>query len=490
MIWVEARYRRLEDGAPGPWAVAPRVPDGADVDIPNLTPGHVYEVQARRVNDASGESSPWVPMGTHEITYGAPPPEAVTDLRVVCGKALTWAPSLGGEDRGLRFRILHAPGVYEHYQDMVNASAEDGSPPPFDLCLVPKGPRTICVLPVDAEGQEGEPRYLLVDRGPFADPEAVDGRTEEYAPAWNASNLTITNGSILNDEVVQDTFSATAMDNPFYIGGGDAPFYRGDPSHAFYCETWKEMTVLVEYLSGSENGDYDPLVDGAVLTLDPVVDAGENWRAEYRPRVGVFYIGGPEAPFYRGSSMSSKFWHGVDGASRFYGAAADPFYVGGDLDPFWDMAPWLPWPGRLGGLRPSSLDIRLVFPASPIRATLHSFATRETLPARPGTDVAALGGAGQVDAAVLPGGLLPAGERVERGVAAVTATPGPTSVTFGTAFLAPPTVLVGLEDQGGDEFAWQFTLGGPSKSGFSVRVYDAAGAEVFTGKIHWQAQGR
>lgn len=75
----------------------------------------------------------------------------------------------------------------------------------------------------------------------------------------------------------------------------------------------------------------------------------------------------------------------------------------------------------------------------------------------------------------------------DEGSAAVTATPGPTAITFNQPFISAPIVVATVLDAAGTEFIAQ--AASITTSGCNVRVYDAAGAEVFTGTIHWHALG-
>lgn len=499
MIRLEAAYREIGDAGPGPWVTAPPIPEGADnLSLRDLVRGRRYEVRARRVNDRTGEATGWSPQGVHEVGYALPPALPVTGLRVVCGESLVWHPPYraeGADPSGLRFRVLHAPGDHRNPGDMVPATDDWPAGAPFDLCLVPKGARTLCVVPVDDEGQEGEAAYVLTDRGPFDDGEPVEGRETALEPTWGAA--TLTNCTVGSQSARQDAASGAAATSPFYIGRGHDPFYRGtDGASSFYAVSYLEMTIEVPYYSGPLSGDYNLRTDHGVLTtgvtFSPPTGAPVNWRMEYRRNEGRFYVGVGADPFYIGTGPS-KFRQGLDGGSPFYGDGGDAFYDGDGEEPFYKVASWRPWPGRLRGTSPSRMDFRLVVPASTRRAIVSNMGIRETLPeraaeARTGGLVPRAGGDGRIASSWLPGGLLPTGERVERGTAYSAATPGPTVVTFGTAFLEPPTVTLTLQNADGDEFVPM--LDSVTTTGFRMRFFDAAGAEVYTGRLQWVAQGR
>lgn len=74
------------------------------------------------------------------------------------------------------------------------------------------------------------------------------------------------------------------------------------------------------------------------------------------------------------------------------------------------------------------------------------------------------------------------------GTISVTGSPGPTAITFPSGlFISAPVVVAAVLDAAGTEFVVQ--AADITTSGANLRAYDAAGAEVFTGTIHWHAMG-
>ena len=75
----------------------------------------------------------------------------------------------------------------------------------------------------------------------------------------------------------------------------------------------------------------------------------------------------------------------------------------------------------------------------------------------------------------------------DEGSIAVAASAGPTVVTFATPFSVAPKVTCGVLDAAGAEVI--ALASSVTKTGCTIRAYEATGGEVFTGTIHWMAMG-
>lgn len=391
MVKIESRYREVSQVGDhpdvfGPWVAGPVVPDGTrDLALRDVRLFATYDVQLRRVDPAAGTATRWVPQERVTVEYSNEPADPVGGLRVVCGESLTWEPLLGDDELGgLRFRVLHAPGDHQQASDMVPAVGAWAAAPPFDLCLVPKGRRTLCVVPVDPEGQEGVPAFILTNRGPFDDADPVPGRLLDVTDDWLDPRVTIEGGSITGDQVWADPVPGGAGAQPYYIGGPNEPYYRGLGSDPFYATAYKELVITFRgYYSGSLNGGYDPARDHAVLTLGMTVAGEVNWRAEYRRNTSPYYIGGPADPYYIGGA-DAPFRHGTDGSDPFRSEGTAPYYPDGPSGDYYRVHQWRPWPGKLRSQPRTRIDFRLVSPASWKRAKVSEYLVRETLPAKGG----------------------------------------------------------------------------------------------------------
>jgi hypothetical protein len=372
VIWIEGRFREvLGDSLWSPWVTLDRLPGGStQLPFPDLVLGHTYEIQMRQADDETGETTDWAVWAPFTVLPPVDRPAPPTGLRVECNTEIVWEPSTDG--MAVAYEIRHAPDNYPHWSDMVPIPGVRWPGPPFPVCNVPKGLRTIAVVAVDAKGSKSDPLYAMFNLGPFDDAEPVVGRETAHAPAFAGIRV---NGSLAGALLVADVDASSPADTD-----DNAPAWQDDDAAAAFPTTYKEMQYVVrDYDPGSLNGGYDLQVDRAVLTIDVGIVAGRNWRVEYRTHDAPAWSPNDLDPAWKADDNSLAD-HGVDDDSPAWGAATDPADPADDSGPAFDQYAWKPWPGRLARPYPERMDFRIVFPAGPIRAQLSRFTIRETLP--------------------------------------------------------------------------------------------------------------
>lgn len=493
---VQLEYRRRADvGDPVQdrgWTRVDLAPDTEQVTLPiEWQVDETYEVRGRDVLD-DGRFSEWK-LQEYTVTLDDRPVILPVEVLAVSkDQCLVWAhptapPDLAG------YRVSHLQGHLE-----IEASAEPAheglvAGPPVPLCFLPKGQRTYFVTPVAKDGREGVPAPIVTELAAFEDPLEREDFRDPLAEDFTA--VTVEQGTVVPGAPT-DTIEADAAGTLFWPDGEEGlPFWHdalGMAPETFWDELFLECRVLATVTPAAPDLQTVQRLT-AVVAATPI-----GWRLAYRV---------DDRPFWDDED-SERFWD-ADNDSTFWPPFedADPFWWMGNAEVFWETDPdglfwgdstWRRWTGFIANPTRQQYEIRLTMHGGFRQGLLTALSflmtstpeVHELLSETPGEGLVPKGRQnGTIDPAWLPGGLLEAGGRTERGALAVAATPGPTTVTFTSAFAAPPTVLVGIEDVGGDEFAWQFTAGGPTRTGFSVRVYDAAGVEEFTGRIHWLAVG-
>lgn len=331
------------------------------VTIEGLDLGAKYDVRMRRVNPDSGEVSDWTLWPGITVEKDAVAPPSVASLRLSKENCVVW--EMPAEVLDLRgFKIRHAPGVHggwvegwgtaeEAHQGVVTA-------PPFVLCRVPKGKRTILIRPVDWDDNEGDPVKIVTDRGPIDDQAEFLVRTvDEYATGF--ANGTV-KGASAGAPLTADLVPEATEDQPMFPSGIEpwmsldesAPMFPTDDDAPMFGETWGleapwfarndnvamfgDLYQWIEYVwSFTVNADEGG--PGAVLSIDCSC-TGVGWRLMYRERDPLPWM--PDNPY----------------EPMFNVDTAEPMF------PVQDVRPWRPWPGRLLDVGVGRYDLRLIVP--------------------------------------------------------------------------------------------------------------------------------
>ena len=366
MRLVEVEYRVTPGDADADTATAwtryaGEIREGASsVAVEGLDLGVSYDIRCRHVDDITSAVSEWYTALGRVVEKDAGVPPALASLRLTKGDCLTWEMPMEVIDlRG--YRIRHAPNVHEGGErgwGTAEPAHEDLiSNPPFILCRVPKGPRTIIGRPVDWDDNEGEPLTLWTDRGAINDvAEFIVREVDEAAAGFVDGTLTgASPGTPLQATAYPGAASAAPMFTdgiePWMSHDADAPMFSSDGDAPMFGETWgkdspwfgRDPNALM-FGSLYQWGEYTWSFtvrswEGgprAVLSVD-VESAAIGWRLMYRQR-------------------NPLPWFDSDPFAPMFGAPTDPMFP--DQSP----KPWRPWPGRLLDVEIGRYDFRLILP--------------------------------------------------------------------------------------------------------------------------------
>lgn len=351
-----------DDAQPNWRTIAERPREGVtDFTIEGLDLGVSYDVRARTVDEATGVASEWTIWPGVTVEKDAIAPPAVASVRLTKENCLTW--EMPAEILDLRgFLVRHAPGWHggwdEGWGTAEKAHEEIVGAPPFILCRVPKGPRTILVRPIDWDDNLGPPIKIITNRGPIDDRAEFEQRTvDETATNFLGGQLKgASPGALLTSDVLPEasddqpgfpddiepwcsidpTSPGFPLDDEAPFGGefwGDAaPMFARDDAHAGLGDLYQWIEYVWNFTVHSGEGG-----PGAVLSIDCEC-TGVGWRLLYRERDPL--------PFFSDNPYDPGF-DPDDAAPGF---------------PEQDVRPWRPWPGRLLDVAVGRYDLRLVVP--------------------------------------------------------------------------------------------------------------------------------
>ena len=155
------------------WARWPETfDDDGSIALDGLDLGVSYDIRVRSHDSETGDFSTWVTSRGNVVEKDAGVPPALDSLRLTKGDCVTF--ELPMEVIDLRgYLIRHAPNTHEGGERGwgIAETAHEGivANPPFLLCRVPKGYRTILARPIDWDDNEGPPITLPTYRGPIDD---------------------------------------------------------------------------------------------------------------------------------------------------------------------------------------------------------------------------------------------------------------------------------------------------------------------------------
>lgn len=368
------------------WTESPEEGTGS-IAVDGLDLGESYDIRTRLVDDVTGATSDWVTERAVEVEKDSGVPPTPADIRTTKGDCITWEMPMEVLDlRG--FLVRHAPGVHEGWgrAEPAHEGIIDG--PPFVLCRVPKGLRTLMVRAIDWDCNESAEASIVVDRGSINDQaEFVDIRTRDES-ALNFSGLLF--GSPATAHLAASVIASPPMFTdgiePMFSIDPYTPLFSTDPNAALFGGIWGGESRMfcrngsiglfgtvyqwIEYVWSYtvDPGDCGPR---ATLTINADITA-EGWRLEYRVNNPLPWI--PENPF----------------DPMFSATGADPMF------PAQAVKPWRPWPGRLTPLQCGQYDFRLIVPGGHEQSIVTSLSIAVSSEARvrhvTGLVVPALGG--------------------------------------------------------------------------------------------------
>lgn len=379
MMQLEWR-RQPEPGFEGPeWSRLGPIEAGREVVIDNLTDGDSYEVRVREVYP-DGTVSAWTVAEPATAGIGARPaedgtenqPPPVQNVRIEGDDCLVWdpppdAPLDGREIIG--YEVRHASDDYREHDAATDISSGLVAAPPIPLCGVPRGLRTVSVVPVYKSGTKGDPTYMPVDRGDHDDAEEVSIESHNEHTSWTGtkSNFTPSAGTLTQDASTE------------FFGAAHEPFF-GPPDAEIFAGRYAEASYEFNATPANDPAGAD---DGRVLTVD-ISASAPNWRLEYR-RDDTRFFGPDNEEFF--DPDPNDFFTGSTVADDFFGADSAEFF--GVLGvPFFENIPWLPWPGRMPIRLRETLKMRVVFPGgSRPQGVLNTLTWKVTRPPALGVDI-------------------------------------------------------------------------------------------------------
>lgn len=348
--------------------------DVAQVELGGLVRGAEYEARLRYVFPDSPRKSRWTYV--RNLFPDVPPelPPAPHGPRVTEKRCLEWEQE--GEVAGVvGWIIADAPGYWTTWRLLRLHTGP--ATPPWPLCRIPRGRRTIAVKTVNEFGRESAEAALLhVDLGPMDEAEPnTDRRVAEEPNFTGLLQGGSPVGSAIEADIISPTDSAAFYPQdlePFYsvdtaapffgpdsapfFGqhlGDAAPFMPWDDTAEFYGDRWR----WIEYVWAFKVSACEGVTDCTRLTLDVVVESpNAPYRLEYRrPSSVPFYAENDKAPFY------------PTGSEPFYGGGAEP---------------WQRWPGKLDSVRGGEYRFRLLVPGGRQQARITSVVTHLSMPDR------------------------------------------------------------------------------------------------------------
>ncbi len=367
-MWVyETEYRvtptDATDDVTVNWRTIPERPrEGVgSISIEGLDLGVSYDVRVRMVDPETGGVTAWTLWPGVVVEKDAIAPPAVSSLRLTKENCVVW--EMPAEILDLRgFRIRHAPGQHGGWDDgwgtAERAHEEIVTAPPFVLCRVPKGHRTILIRPVDWDDNEGPVTKIVTNRGPIDDQAEFLVRTvDEAANGFLTGTL---RGASASAPLLADVEPPPSTSQPMFPSGIEpwmsvdpyAPMFPLDEEAPMFGETWGleapwwprssnapmfgDLYQWMEYVWSFtvHAGEGGP---GAVLSIDCAC-TGVGWRLMYRQHNDVAWF--PDNPF---EAMFDP-----DPAAAMFPENA--------------VKPWRPWPGRLLDVGCGQYDFRLIVP--------------------------------------------------------------------------------------------------------------------------------
>lgn len=342
MAW-EIEYRpATEEGdealPPRDWRRVSRLEsDFGDITISGLEHGAAYEVRVREVVDEV--VGPWVyaePVaaskgsraGSDGIEIPPPPPR---NLRIEKDGCLYWdylegVPDLAG------FEIRHAPEDYRHFADAQPAHTGLVAAPPYELCGVPRGLRTVMVRAVNEVGVGSTPTVIVVDRGAFDDAEPTTVETLAEAPAFAG---TIEGGSVVSDVLTPD------LTGRYWPRDLNRPYWPQDLEETYWQDVPDDLVYTFDFTPTDQ-----PAVD-AVLSL-AVAAEGRNWKVFYRQMDQPYWPENLNDPYW--PLLGNSYWPAIDLSAPYWQDTDEPYWPEDLSEPYWPDAN-RPWPGRLAHLR-------------------------------------------------------------------------------------------------------------------------------------------
>lgn len=368
MRWyeIEQRISGATDWTPRP----ERVLEGTgDIVLPDLEAGATYEFRVRTVDDTDGAASAWQLLDPYVAARPPGDPPAPSSISLADDDCLVWEMPVQVEDLA-GFEVRHAPGDEDHWGR--SERAHDGlvGSPPYGLCGVPRGRRTLLVTAVDRDGnRSAAPARVVVDRGPMDDAaEFTIWARDEAALGWPGlkQGALVSGGALfaapgsaawLSDlepawSVAENVPAWTSPSALAWGGlrGSAALGWRGEPAET----RWATPRCWVEY-TWSVTVTTDEASPTATLSLD-VVTTAPGWRVEYRRR---------------------------HGAAAWSPNPADPAWTSDTAAAWSDPATaFRRWPGRLVGLAAGVYEFRLLIPAGWRAASVTRIVTRLSEPRR------------------------------------------------------------------------------------------------------------
>ena len=366
--YFELHWRVAGEDDDAEWTATPPVPAGAGPPTVNLRRGEVVDLRVRWVDERC-RPSPWRYVRGHTVEAVDTPPPRPVGLSVPDGDCLAWEVDRPGR-RIAGFAVLHALGRTRDLS-LFEPAAPHLVRPPFPLCSVPRGVRTLAVLTVDELGNASETAaFVEVDRGPLNDAlPTVLWWGKEHTTGWPGERRNAEQDGL----ALVGVLDASGGYGPAGAGGygpelGHEPYgpqdavpYGGENEHAaipygplgggtpYGDEDWPDLVYSARVLVPP--GGWSP---GAVLTVD-LGDARPGTRIETRPDDAPY--GPPEG----GDPLP----YGPDTAAP-YGDALD--------------APWTPFAGRLPLPGPGLHELRVTVPGGTTRPRLEEMTTWVSAP--------------------------------------------------------------------------------------------------------------
>lgn len=249
MILREIQWRESDEEA---WHEGQRLPldQGEALEVDGLEVGVLYDIRVRAVDDDVGTVGPW------RVISGVLPvvpdeyPDAPTGLRLV-GGCLTWHRS--PQQNVVGYLVRSHPGTREHWPSAEEHHDEALVQPPFPLCSVPSGPRTLLVRAVDEYGNESAEAVLRTDRAPMSptEPNVIQSR-DEAALGWTG------------------TFIAGAV-------GGTGIWGEASSSNAAFVSDLEPAWLTDDTIERADDEDAHHWFVGDALPDDPDDDTVNPW---------------------------------------------------------------------------------------------------------------------------------------------------------------------------------------------------------------------
>lgn len=362
-----------------PWGEIQEYPyDAASAVLDELLPGVSYDVRMRTREEDGALSDWWTRTGVLlERDPAEPLPLPPTEAHLTKDGCLWWKPG-AHEQRDHRYLIRHLPAPWRRWK--LGERAHEGvcAGPPFILCRVPKGRRTLLIRTVDDTGAESATEAVVqVHRGEFDDRREFHVRTvDEKALGFPGTKIGCT---VSGGNLVASIFGPTLPDRPFWsvlrepfwtdmeapfwpddlstpfwgpTFGNDAPFWPDDLSTPFWQDTYRWIAYVWDFDVGTEEAG-----PRSSLSVDVVTDSDLPWRLEYRRRLpDPFWPENVKEPFWP-ADMSTPFWPQPEGH-------------------------YLPWPGRVDHLEAGGYRFRLIVPSGWSPASVTALATTVSSEAR------------------------------------------------------------------------------------------------------------